>query len=405
MPQLEEPPTQEAPTLNPQLAKLFNVKVADEAPPEKEKEADVGLGDEKPVEKEADPIADKKPADTKKSDITSRLAPDFETPERLLIEKKADAPPDVEITDEMIAAQKSPKGQADMRGFRETLTRYKTEVEELRKRPAAIEDTDIKGLLETVTKERDDLLARVERTDLFSSPKFQREHVQPRDKDYAAAQGVVKESGGDPTALNRAMGMTGKARIDLLDEIREAIPSDMMKGRFDRLIESVEARTIEINEKLKDSRKTAEEDARQSKLQDHERHVQTRKQLNSLLDAAFLDLEENVGLEVLRKTGKAEYKWFDDQREEIRKVASEVYLEATPEKAAIAAVLAASAGPYRDMFLAERKARLAVEEENRELKGAEPSMKRDRAPAKEAGDGIEPTDITARLRSGFYKKS
>lgn len=405
--ELEEAPTRE--TINPALKALFDV----EPPAEYPVTTTDNKGNEtvvpKPPEKKEEPAApekkeepaapEKKPEDA----LKLRLAPDFAAEE-----KKADLPPEppVKITDEMIEAAKTPKAQADMRKFRESYEALEKEVTTLRARPAApAENPETKTLLETVTKERDDLLARVERTNLLDSPKFQKEHLQPRQKAFDKLQGIVKEGGADPAAIQRAISMApGKLRIEALDAIREEIGSEMLKGQFDRLVEDIDSKTSDINEKLKNAKQTVEELKRNETVQTHEQRVAQQKQLEGLLGSAFDDLKDNVGLEVLHKTGKPEFAWFDDQVDEILSVARDVYLKATPEKAAVASVLAASAGPYRAMFQAEREANKALRAEIAELKGAEPTLSADRRAEKVATDGVEPDDITARLRAGFYKK-
>lgn len=400
MPELAEAPTPE--TINPSLKALFDIKVAEPEEtddfPEKTEDPPHPA---KPTEKEtpvAAPIEEKKP-----DALTSRLAPDFAAE----VEEKpaAEVSTDIEITEEMIAEEKNPKKQANLRELGKALEQYKKENRDLKSRPAvAPEETESKTLLETVTRERDDLLARVERANLLESPKFQRDYLEPRAKEFSNAQGIVKDAGADPAMLTRAISLTGKGRIEALDEIREAIPSDMMKGRFDRLIESIDNRTVEINERLANAKTAAQEQAKQETIQRHETSEKMTKELKSLLGAARSDLLENVKLETLQKVGKPGFEWWDEQVDEIDQVAEEILLKSTPQKAAVAAYLAASAGALRSMFQAERESNKAKDREIAELKGATPRLEADRSRPKPEKDGIEPDDITARLREGFYKR-
>lgn len=337
----------------------------------------------------------------KKNDLTSRLAPDFAA-----LETKPEIPvePPVKITDEMIAAAKTPKAQADMRKFRASYEKLEKEVEELRKRPVVSEDTETKTLLEITTKERDNLLSRLERYDLQATPAFQEKYIKPRQQKFDDAYSLVKESGGNPEALARAMSLSGKPRIEALEEIAESIPQQIMRNRFERLIEAIDADSRVINEKLANAKLAAEEEAKNDIIRRHEHNEKITKELKSLLAAARSDLTEKMKLETLIKTGKPEDEWWDKKVDQVESIAEEFLFKSTPQEWAIGAYMVGSAGVFREMYQAERAARLAVEQENRELKGAEPNLTRERIAPKIEGDGVEPADIIGRLRSGAYKK-
>lgn len=353
-----------------------------------------------PVESEKPPTVPTE--DTKKNDLTSRLAPDFAT-----LEKKPDVPvePPVKITDEMIAAAKTPKAQADMRKFRESYEKLEKELGELKSRPAAPEDTETKMLYEAVKKERDELLERVERANLYESPKFQQEHLAPRQKSFDRLYNIVKESGADPASLQRALSMApGKTRVDALDEIRAEIGSEMLKGQFDRLVEDIDSRTAEINEKVRNAKQTAQELKHAEALTREQQNAQITKEFETFLAAARRDSAQNIMPELFTKVDDPDLAWWNETIDRDDKVAKEALFEITPQKAAYAAVFASKLGTVLEMWRNERKAREAVEKENRELKGADATLTADRRAPKVEGDGIDTTDILARLHSGAYKK-
>jgi FtsZ-binding cell division protein ZapB len=412
MPELADAPAPTKDQVNPGLRALFDIETPTDYPVSTTEEdgTETTVGKTKREEPapaptpapEPEPKPEPKPAEDA---LKLRLAPDFAAKDTT---PAPPTEPPIKITDEMIAEAKTPKAQADMRKFRDSYDTLQKEVETLRSRTAAPPEDAVatKMLLETVTKERDELLSKVERANLFDSPKFQQEHLLPRQKQFDRLQGIVKDGGADPAALQRAIAMpAGKGRIAALDEIREELSSPTLQGQFDRLVEDIDAKTETINEKVRNARQTAEELKRTETVQTHEQRIAMQKQFEALLGSAITDLKDNVGLEVLHKTGKPEFQWYDDQADEIMSVAKEILLDATPEKAAIASVLAASAGPYRTMWQAERKARMAVEAENRELKGADPSLTAERktstVPDADAGDADK---ILEKLRSGGYRK-
>lgn len=401
MPELAEPPppppTRE--TINPKLAALFDVKpVESEESPNGTEPTPPPATEPRKIEPVAEPV---KPAESVADALRSRLAPDFPavTPEP---EKKPDETPTV--TPEMLAAETDPKRKESLRKMGEQIDAYKKQVEELQRRPAATDDAGIKTVLEQVTKERDELLGRIERVNLLESPKFQADHIIPRQKAFDSLVGLVKEYGNDAGTLQRAMGMQGKPRIEALDAIREELPSAMLQSRFDRLVEDIENRTTTINEALRNSKQTAEEMRRQETLSREERLQQESKQWKGLLDAAHRNLLENHKLEPLQKVDRPGYEWWNTQADEILSIAEDILLKATPEKAATAAVLAGSADAFRKMWLAEKAAREAGDKENAELRGAEPILSSERPVPKVDGDPTDSSSILAGLRAGAYKK-
>jgi hypothetical protein len=361
-------------------------------------------------EKAEPPPVEPKPAvvpptpEPKKNDLTSRIAPDFAA-----LEAKPDVPvaPDPDLTelDAAIAEAKTGKKKADLTKFRDQLATLKTENQTLKSKPASpVADPEIKTVLDAAIKERDDALARLERYDLQAHPAFQEKYLKPRQQKFDDAYNLIKEVGGNPEALRHAMALVGEPRIEALEGIAESIPHQMMRGRFERLIEGIDADSRIINEKLANHRQTIQEEAKNETIRRHENNEKMAKEWKSLLGAARSDLLENIKLEVLQKVGKSDFEWWDKQVDEIDQVAEEILLKSTPQKAAIAAYLAASAGPLRAMFHAERKRANALEQENRELKGADPTLTRERLAAKVEGDGIAADDIISRLRTGAYKK-
>lgn len=392
------PPTRE--TINPKLAALFDVRpVESEESPNGTKPTDPPPAIEPKVEPVAEPA---KPAEPVIDALRNRLAPDF--PAVTAEPEKKSEPELSTVTPEMLAAETDPKRKESLRKMGEQIDRFKKENEDLRQKAAApVEDAGIKTLLEQVTKERDELLERMERVSLLDSPKFQADHIIPRKKAFDSLVGLVKDYGSDVGTLQRAMGMQGKTRIEALDAIREELPSAMLQSRFDRLVEDIENRTATINDALRNSKQTAEELKRQETLSREERLQQEHKQWKGLLDAAHRNLLENHKLEPLQKVDRPGYEWWNTQADEILSIAEDILLKATPEKAATAAVLAGSADAFRKMWLAERAAREAGDKELAELRGADPSLSSERPAPKIEGDPTDSSSIIAGLRAGAYK--
>lgn len=411
MPELAEAPPETATpvttgTLNPELAKLFKVKVPDEPAPAAAPETKPNASPPAvPPEKEVPAAA---PADAKpeaaKPDVNSRLAPDFSKKP----DAAASAAPDAELAelDAAIEVAPTPKAKADLAKFRGQLAELKKENATLKSRPAAAPEaeSDYKALYEDTKKALEDASARIERTNLFESPKFINEHLAPRQKQFDRLSSMVKEAGGDPTALSRAIGMSGKGRIDALDEIRADIGSEMLKGQFDRIIEDIDARTVVINDKVHNAKATAQELQKSELLSREEQNAQQFKQFEGLLSHAERDAAENFMPELFQKVDHPDFAWWNEGIERDRKVAREALFEATPQKAAYAAVFASKAGTLYDMWKAEREASKAKDGIIAELRGAGPSLSAERASAKVDTEPATSDSILTKLQSGHYKK-
>jgi hypothetical protein len=388
----------------PGLRALFDMKLpaerdGDEPAPAEPEEHPKAVEDKpEPAPK---PQLEQKKVESEKT--TLRLAPDLSPKKE---ELAAEPAPEVQITEEMIKAEKNPKKQADMRKFGEALERTRKENAELRAKVAAppSEDAGTKELLEKLQTENKTLQERIERVDLMASPKFQRDFVQPRNKMFADAVTVLKDAGVDPEGLERAMGMTGKTRIAAFDDLKGAIESSTLRDRFGRLIDGIDDKNREINEALKNARTSNEQLSRQEKIDRHEALVNQEKEMKSLLSVTKRELIEKMGIEVLVKTGKKDYGWWDDQADEIDNVAEDIMLRSTPDKLPLIAYFAASFGPMREMFHAERKARIAAEARADAAEGVEPDLGEDKRKVADAGDVPEDADmktaVLARLKSG-----
>lgn len=360
--------------------------------------------EEKPETEEKPPakVEEKKTVHVQ-PDPASRLAPDLTVkPE----EKSEPVVEEVDLKplDTAISNAKSEKQRVDLGKFRDLLKTTISENATLKAKPAApAEDTGQQAMIEKLRQDNHDLMARIERVDLASSPKFQRDFVQPRNKLFAEAKAVLKDAGADPEALDHAMGLMGKARIDAFDAIVEAIPSQTLRDRFGRLIDGVDAKNREINEALGNARKNSEQFKKQETIANHEAILRQETELKQMLQIARRDLAENAKIPVLQKTGDPNYAWWDKIVDEVDVLAEHFMLKATPEMLPKIAYGAAMVDPLLDMFHSERKARLAAEARLKAIEDAEPGLGEDERKPKDtevADDADIKTAVFARLRSG-----
>lgn len=362
-------------------------------------EAEPGANGSEPVEAKPEKPSEIKKPEPKTPDPASRLAPD-------VFEKKEEPAvvDEIPIPEEPPAYLKTEKAKEDHRNWRKKWEGVLAENTRLKaEKPAPTEDAGLKAMNEDLQRQNQDLLARIERVSLLDSPKFQRDLMAPRSNMFAEAKTVLKEAGVDPESLDHAMGLMGKAKIEALDAIAGEIPSQLLRDRFGRLVDGIDTKTREINEALKNAKGNREQMSRQEKLEQHAQIVEMEKQMKAGLQMTRRDLAENLKIELLHKTGKPEYAWFDKIVDDVDATAEEIMLRSTPEKLPTIAYFAALYGPTRDLFHVERKARLAAEERLAAIEGAEPTLGEDKRKPKDL-DISEDTDIKdaviKRLRAG-----
>lgn len=422
MPDLAEPP----PTLNPELAKLFQVKGAEPAP---EPTENIGIDSPTPFPEPSDKTkrpepapepaptppapgpepAPEPPKPAAKANPALRLAPDF----ALDIKPPAPAPAMSDPATGMPEAApdyiKTPKQKEDYQKWRRSQMEMHREIETLRSKvaappAAAPEDTGTKVLLETVTRERDELLAKVERVDLMSSPKFQKEYMEPHNRVLAKAQGIIKDAGGDPNALQHALALNGTARAERLDDLRGAITSETMRGQFDLLIRDIDDKRATISEKLQNARVAADEFKKQEIIEKHQNGEKSVAEMSALLGAARKALEEEAGWSILKKSDDPDFAWWNEDIDKADASAKHLLLNASPDETALAAVLAPQAPRLFKLLQNTQAVVRELQAEIADLKGSSPKISQERAAAAVQADGAEPADILGRLAAGAYRK-
>lgn len=352
-----------------------------------------------PAEAKPDKPPEIKKPEPKTPDPASRLAPDvFEKKEEPVVVDE------IPIPEEPPAYLKTEKAKEDHRNWRKKWEGVLAENTRLKaEKPAPAEDPGSKAMIEDLQRQNQDLLTKIERVDVTLSPKFQRDFIIPRNNLFAEAKAVLKEAGIDPDSLDHALSLTGKAKIEALDAIATEIPSQLFRDRFGRLIDGMDTKTREINEVLRNAKGQREQLTKQETLERHAQLVETEKQMRAGLEMTRRDLAENLKIELLYKTGKPEHAWFDKIVDDVDATAEEIMFRSTPEKLPTIAYFAALFGPTRDLFHAERKARLAAEERLAAIEGVEPTLGEDKRKPKdiEITDDMDIKDaVRARLRGG-----
>lgn len=419
MPQLANAPT------NPGLAALFNVPVPaapvapttgvddpvdfpEPLPEDKRKRPENPPPDPAPVP----PAPDSVPpvAEPKKEALLSRLAPDFAAQLKAPAPSAPIADPATDMPEKAPDWAKTPKQQDDYQKWRKSHMELHRQIQTLEARvasaaPAAApeEFETTKSLLAETQKQLDDATARLERTDLMASPRFQKQFMDPHNKVLAKAQGIVKDAGGDIAAFTNALALQGLPRAERLDEIRAAIPSETMRGQLDLLIRDIDDKRVEINEQLQNARTTAAEQRKQDLIEKQRNGEKSVSEMKSLLGAARKSLLEEAGWSILQKSNDPNFKWWNEDIDRADAASEEILFRGGPDQAALAAVLAPHALRLHTLLGNTQEALRAANDEIAELKGASPRMTQERTAPKGEVEGFAETDILTRMQRGDYK--
>jgi|688.fasta_scaffold21543_12 hypothetical protein len=368
----EAPPAENKPS--PFHAALENAFKGDDAPP---------------VETKPEAVA--KPAEAAKE--SSKSVPDtlFKKPDADA-KPPEEAPPAKAAADEIAEPPKlDAKGKAGWEALKKTAREEATKRAELEKQ---IEEWKSKGrdpeTLEKQLAERDKKLSeyetKVARVDLESSESFQREIVEPRNREMQRAKAFAEEIDANPEELTAALSLTGKARANALRDL--ALDLDpVQSGRLGRIIEKMD----ELHERAESERANAKtyleqrtERERLDKLAEHGEFVKTK----------FLQFEDTTKrlkarLEILNQVDGHE-DWNTKSKAVVE--SARAYIQENPY-ADVEAVIEAKAMPvYRELFLETREREAALEskvaEMEKELKaihGRSPSLTQ-RGAAAEVGN-------------------
>ena len=294
---------------------------------------------------------------------------------------------------------------ANFKRAREVIAEKHAKVRELEK---AISDLTAKASTPTappeVQAENEALKARIEEmsayvkaADITLDPAFKSKFIDGRESIIAKAVARVTDGGGEGQELRDALSMTGKKRNDAVKEILSSL-DDTDRSRVVRLLDQVEELDEQRAEAMKDTGRTWEEiqKGRQSQtVAERTKSAQLRSQeIGQVADALPADF-------VLLRKALPSAKDADAWNAEIEKARKDAEFLASPD-APVADVAKAilkglRADKLQELFLAERKARIALQEENKKLTGASPDPAGRRQPGPDKTEYLSPAQRFAKL--------
>lgn len=278
-----------------------------------------------------------------------------------------------------LAEFKDPK-TANIVRAREVIGEKIARVKELEK---AVEELTAKTSVPSVSpelkSENDALKAKIEEmsayvkaADITLDPEFKSKFIDGRESLLAKAVNRVSDAGGEGQELRDALSMTGKKRNEAVKEVLASL-DDTDRSRVVRLLDQIEELDEQKSDALKDTGRTWEEiqKGRQSQTA-AERSKQAQLRSQEIAQVAESLPAEFVLLRKALPSAKDADAW-NAEVEQARKDAEFLLGDEAPVADKAKAILKGlRADKLQELFIAERKARIAAEGELKKFDAASP---------------------------------
>jgi len=295
---------------------------------------------------------------------------------------KKDDPTPVPVTDELETSKiakpefKDPKRAAQWDELHGKASTFEKQAKENAKKAteleAKIKEFEAKGkdteALQTklvdLEKQNQEYLALVRQVNVELDPEFRAKHIDGRKKLIDAAKTIVDESGGNPSDVETALNLTGKARVEALATVADGM-SSFQQGRLGRIIDELSNLDAEALSKRTSPDKYLEQRAKEEEARQFKEVEERNRIANSAYESAVQKASSE--LEVLRRVEGMD-EW-NKQGQEILSKAKELWTSnRDPEVAARKIIDGFSAPVYRQLFLDQRTENASIRKELEEAK-------------------------------------
>lgn len=330
----------------------------------------------KPAEAPAEPV---KPAEEPKKDDAKKPPDPSQVDVPSFLEEalrgepsQAAAPAEEEWPEELPTFKNSEEAKARYKKWRDTYGTMKNELKTLREKPSLNADQIARmEVLENQNRQMQELLSRA---GVEQSIEFQNTIMRPLMQSWNEAVKIVRDAGGDPEGLARAMSLSGKAQFEALDTLFSDLPESAKVEAHDALrtfrrYEEARRQTVANAPQAMEAIRQRERERSNQEL------TKQREEMKGLLEGAVSRLRDEAKLELLLKTDSPDGKWWNDQAERIVDQARTLFLENTDmSKVAMACVLAPAAEVYRKLWMNSQKKIGELQKIVKDRIGSEPNL-------------------------------
>jgi hypothetical protein len=341
------------------------------AQPETEREEKVPVPPEVPA-----PEPEPEPAEAKK-------LPSF-LEEALKVERPRAAeppkPPEEEFPEELPAFKTGEEAKERYHKWREAYNNLKRETTELKARP--LQDEATTARLQQLEQQNQEMGQVLSRMGVEGHAEFQNNILRPMAGEWYEAARIVKEAGGDPQALAKALSLTGRAQYEALDEIFIEMP-ESAKVESQQHIANWRRLNEARQQALANAPAVVQELRKKDLARQYQVFHQQREEQKALFETALKRLRDEAKVEILQRSDSRDAKWWNEQADQVENNARELYMENTDMgKMAMAALLAPMADVYRKLWLTEREAHTKTRKTLDSRYEGEPSLSESSGPGR-----------------------
>lgn len=343
---------------------------------------------EKPEVPEEEPdkvetkVEKKKPAlkeKSEKKEETKEFLPESvftELPE----EKKEEAPKEPEPTPipDNIKSESNRKQWVDLDAKRiEAVKEAKLEREAriAAEEKAKAGDPDAKVRIESLENQLKSADSLVQKAMLQEHPQFQARYVVPRQQLLEQAKSAFKDAGGDPSLIESALELKGKARVDKLDELLGEVNSKILSNKLESAVTGIDRIDSERDQVLKNASNVnkqlqANDQINRSKM--FEEHEKVTKQ--NLIKAREV-LRDKFKIGILTRSTDPKFADFNATLDKCDAAAEHIMLKTdNPDEMAIGAVMAGYFPLVWGSLLGKNKEVSVLKKRLSEYEDAEPGL-------------------------------
>jgi hypothetical protein len=259
-----------------------------------------------------------------------------------------------------------------IKGLRDAYKNLKEEVKTLKATPHR--DPQEQQRLQWLEQQNRQMAEVLSRVGVEHSAEFQQQIMAPLTASWHEAARIVRDSGGDPQELAKAMSLNGRAQFEALDNLFVDMPESAKAEAHDAL---------RMYRRYEQARQAAVQNAPQTLEQIRTRETERqyaelnkqREGMKHMFENALARLRDEAKVEVFQTTTDPQGKWWNEQQEALVRQGRELFLENTDlDKVAMACLLAPTADAYRKLFLKSQKKIIELQKVIDERIGSEPTL-------------------------------
>jgi len=248
--------------------------------------------------------------------------------------------------------------------FEKRATEFQKKYTELEQKIADYESKlknteSLNAQLEKLKKEHEESMSLVRQVNIDLDPEYRKTYIEGRKNLIEQAKSIVDESGGNPSDVEVALNLTGKARVEALSAVADSM-STFQQGRLGSLISELTKLDKEAQEKRSNPETYLAQREQQMQAENVRRREESAKHLNLAYEDAFTQASKDI--ELFRKI-EGNQEW-NAQADEIANKAKSNWLQNNDMTTAARKHIEAEAMPvFRSLFLEQRNENKSLRKE------------------------------------------